>query len=440
MVAVATAGGQAYLTDPRYGDTPAQRQKNAVALSLFMEECNARSYDRALGHLWELTGEAPRISQNIYLLGANIYRSKIAAAATSDERDRLLDALMSLYDRRAAAFADLPADRGKGYILSLKARDYYACRPDDVPGNLRLFDDALTQWGMAADPDFANICMKIVTDWYAADKVTPDVVLAGYDRLAPLFEAPGVETTGDDRKRAEARKTFDALLAGSGAADCDNLERLFKPRVDASPDDRELMGRVFAAMTRAGCRSDFYFALAERYYTLAPSSPVALALGAAFEQRKDYARALKYLGEAVAGEKDPVVISSLQVRIAANLLEEGKAREAARAARAAMEANPENGYGPLMLAQACAAGASACSGFDRHSVSWLVVDLLTEARSRLMADADAVSAIDRQVASFSRGFPGREECFFRGVRDGDQITVGCGWITGRTTVREGGSK
>ena len=69
-------------------------------------------------------------------------------------------------------------------------------------------------------------------------------------------------------------------------------------------------------MSRAKCDGDFYFTLAEKYYAVKPSSETAMFLAQAFQSKGDYAKAIKYLNEALAVEQDPAERQLLLVRIA----------------------------------------------------------------------------------------------------------------------------
>ena len=69
-------------------------------------------------------------------------------------------------------------------------------------------------------------------------------------------------------------------------------------------------------MSRAKCDGDFYFSIAEKYYTVKPSSETAMFLAQAFQSKGDYTKAMKYLNEALAVETDPAERQLLLVRMA----------------------------------------------------------------------------------------------------------------------------
>ncbi|MBO7188781.1 MAG: enzyme of heme biosynthesis, partial [Tidjanibacter sp.] len=64
-------------------------------------------------------------------------------------------------------------------------------------------------------------------------------------------------------------------------------------------------------------------------------------------------------------------------------------------------------------------------------------DTVMNAR-RLLEEGDPqLQTVEQLAQSFRNSFPNKEECFFRGLSAGNAYTVNCGWISGRTTVKEG---
>lgn len=426
-----TANAQAFLEDPRYGDTPEERKENVLALNFFNDMCNNQDYDGAVKYLQQLMAKSPKATQNIYINGANIYKNKIARATSVAQKNIYIDSLMLIYDLRAEHFGD-HAKRGKGYIMTLKARDYLTYKPADRVGVMKLFKEAIDVNGDDLDADVVNIYFKELTDDYKADNIEAEMYLNEYDKLIKIFD---IEPTPE---KAEAKKTFEALFISSGAANCENLEIMFKPRIAANPNDNELLEKAVALLTRAKCDSEFQLEIAEKFYKIKPSTNTAMALADAFGARKDHAKALKYLNEAIATETDPIAKANLSVHIAATELAANNARSAAEFAKRAIDINPDNGYAYMILGQAYAVSAkSTCSGFDYQSVFWLVYDTLLKAKSLLASDDPQQKTIESQLGTYRAAFPPKEECFFRGISEGSPITVNCGWISGRTTVREG---
>ena len=212
-----------------------------------------------------------------------------------------------------------------------------AYKPSDRKGIREAFRAAIEAGGDNTDPEtvvayFSNLC----DDYRNTDEVMPDEIIAEYDRLTPFFEK--------NPAAAEYKSQFDAAFGLSGAASCENLERLFKRQARSRSRRR---GAAFAGrgsdVASAGVRRRLYFTLAEKYYQVKPSSETAMFLAQAFQNKKDYAKAKTYLNEALDVEKDPAERQKLLVRIALVGLVSNDIPGAAAAARQARDLDPEDG-------------------------------------------------------------------------------------------------
>ena len=233
LVFAATASIAQDFSDPRYapwGDTPEQRKQNILTSNLLKEAVDTRDYDAAAVYFRTLAQEAPSAFEATFIRGAQVYSNKVQRAQDLNEKKALLDSLMMIYDLRVQYFPSSP-NYGTAYVLDRKAREYLTFNPSDREGVRKLYKEAIEaglQSGYAALPDVALVYFSNLCDDYKMGEVYPDAVLDEYARLAPIFEsdAPGVK---------EAKTQFDTCFAGSGAADCENLEKMFRPRIEAAP-------------------------------------------------------------------------------------------------------------------------------------------------------------------------------------------------------------
>lgn len=433
ILAASTVSAQAQQAyeNPAYGADSATRVANALNYNYLNDKYKARDYDGAALLLSDLMVSAPRISQNIYIYGVTIYRNKIAGSTSVAERNSNVDSLMYIYDKRIENFGD-HATRGKSYIMALKAADYLNYKATDRDGIRELYTAAIAEAGNTVDPNTIVTYFNAATTDYKNMDIETEFYLNEYDRLFAVLDGE-IQATEESAKAIE---TFEALFIGSGAADCENLEKLFRPRFEAAPNDTTVMAKAMSLLVRNACTSDLVTEIGEAYYAVSPSASTAMLLAAAFEEKSDFEKSRQYLTEAIAVEEDPTMKANLAVRIAGSELGSGNARSAASYARQAIEINPENGFAYLFLAQAYGMGSgTACSGFESQAAAWLVVDYLSRARTLLADDATQVQTINGLIGTYSQYYPTDEECFFRNLGNGSSYTVSCGWISGSTTVR-----
>lgn len=428
VVAAGSVNAQAYLQDPRYGNTPEERKANVITLNSFNDYVTTKDYDNALKQLDILLDKSPKATINLYIKGAMLYKNKIMKSTSVNEKNAYIDSLMMLYDKRIENFANYTnqgRDMGAGYTSQLKVRDYLQFKPTDRAGIRKMFAESMKLNSYDVPADFGLLYFNELVDDYKNDEIEADMVLNEYAKLGKVIDSADT----DDKD------TFEALFASSGVANCNTLEAMYKPKFEANPNDSSFLATAFNLMSKANCTSDLYIDIAEKYYTIAPSANIAVRLAAVCENRRDYTKALKYLNESLATEKDPIQKSNLYVRIAASELGAGRSSSAGQAARSAMSLNPDNGYAYMMLAQAYAIGASACGGIQGQSVYWLVVDVLGRARALLADDPSQAASVDSQISRYRSYFPTKEDCFFNGMHDGAGYEVRCGWISGSTVVR-----
>lgn len=418
-------------SDPKYaiwGDTPQEREQNMLNSNFLKESLDNKDYNAAARYLKELLDKAPKASPNTFVRGISLYRNKINRAKSVIEKNMYVDSMLLLYDLRNEYFGDHPK-QGTPYILDRKAREVLNYKPNDRKAIREAFRAAIEAGGDNTDPEtvvayFSNLC----DDYKNTDEVMPEEIIAEYDRLTPFFT--------NNSAAAEYKGQFDAAFGLSGAANCENLEKLFRAKLAAAPDDEALLAQAVGLMSRAKCDGDFYFSLAEKYYQVKPSSETAMFLAQAFQSKGDYPKAKTYLNEALAVEENPAERQLLLVRIALVGLVSNDIQGAAAAARQARDLNPEDGVPYFILGQCYASSAAACGGFAGQATFWAAYDTMAKAIELLPSDSEYLDHAKTSLNAFRSRFPSSEECFFNELQAGARYTVNCGTAAGiSTTVR-----
>lgn len=437
---LALAGVTAYaqdFSDPRYakwGETPEERKDNIMISSFLKEEVDNRNFNAAAAHLQTLLAKCPAATENIYVHGVKLYKQKINRAESLAEKKMFVDSLLSLYDIRMLHFGSHPK-RGKVYLLERKAREFLTYNQGDREGVRAAFEEAIAaqvESNGTADPEVVAIYFKNLCDDYATDVVDAMTIVNAYDASAQHFANITPE-------QEEFKTQFEQCFAMSGAASCENIEAIFSKKLAESGDDEKTLSQAFGLLSRAGCESDFFFTVGEKYYALKPSSEIAMYLAQAFQNQKNYDKANQYLRESLAVETDPVEREKLFARIGILEMTTNHFAEAVSSFREALAINPENALAPFFLAQCYVNGASGCSGLARDAVYWVAYDLLQKAIPLLEASPETAVHVDtakKLAGAYRAAFPTKEECFFNELNDGSTYVVNCGYARGiATTVR-----
>ncbi len=415
----------------KYGDTPEERKENVLLYNFYKDSYVNRNWAEATRMYPEVVAKCPKASVNIYIYAATAYKGRIAAEKDKAKKAELVDSLLNVYDKRMEFFGD-HAKYGVAATFPLKAREYLTYKSDDRAGVRDIMSKAIAACGDQVDPEFVVLAFsELVEDYKTYMEVEADVILDTYEAYEPLVAA--------DEK---SKNDLEALFGQSGAAQCENLEKLFRSKLEAAPEDTALLERAFGLMSRpsANCgENEFYIEIAEKQHAVKPSAATADFLANVFQNRGENEKALKYINDVLGNTTDPVELSKLYSRIAGLEIAQNHFSEAAKAAKTAREHNPENGLAYFFLAQAYAATSGGCQGIDKNAVYWAAYDVMSQARKLMEADEsmqNIVEVADKMMGAYRGGFPTAEDGFFNDLKAGQGYTVKCGLAAGTsTTVR-----
>ncbi len=421
------------LSDPRYatyGETLEERKANALLVNYFGDAYKTKAFDEALVMLNQIIERCPKASLNTYIRGMEMYRTKLNRAQSKAEKLLYLDSMMYMFDKRMEFFPT-HKDYGIQKDISRKALTYYEYNKENYEKAFDYFRNAINTNKDLIDPEMCIVFFNALTEEFKMGTVGPEEYIVDYELIMDMLG--NVSVTEEDK---EAMVVIENLFASSGAASCEVIETIFKPKYEANPDDADLVKKILAMYSRSKCSSDFQLSLTEKFYNIEPTPELAAMLGAIYEEKQEFDKALSYFNTAIAGETDIAKKTNLLIRSASATINANKFREAADYARQIIAIDPDNGYGYLFLAGAYAGGIRGCSDFNQKAAYWLIVDTYVQARNRLSGDDAQVSNINSMISSYSAQFPKVEDTFMRGLSPGDRYTVSCGWVSGATTVRE----
>ncbi|MBQ2027409.1 MAG: enzyme of heme biosynthesis [Alistipes sp.] len=431
---VGSASAQDF-NDPQYakwGENAEQRKENILASTFLKEELNNRNYNQAAKYLQQLLQNCPAASENTYANGIRLYKQKINRAKSLAEKNVYVDSLLLLYDIRLEHFGAHPK-RGKAYILDRKAREHLTYREGDREGIRKDFELAIAaqvESNGTADPELVAIYFKNLCDDYKNDIVDAMTIVNAYEANSKYF-------ANIDATQEEFKNQFETSFGTSGAASCENLQKIFEPKIAAAPSDEALLAHAFQLMSKANCESDFYLSVGEMYYNVKPQSSVAMLLAQLFQNKKEFAKANQYLREALAQETVAEEREKLLARIG---ILEMTANNYAAAVKAFNESinideTDDDGLALYFLAQCYVAASKDCgSELAKHSVYWIAYDYVAKAIPLMEAAAiPQVEAAKSLANSYRSVFPTAEECFFAELKEGATYTISCGAAKGLTT-------
>ncbi|MFI3269259.1 MAG: enzyme of heme biosynthesis [Rikenellaceae bacterium] len=431
VVSALAQGSQVDFNNPQFakwGANAEEREKNMFAATFMREALDAKNYDDAAKYFIQIATSAPAASEAVYARASLLYKAKISRAKSLAEKKQMIDSLIIVHDLRLENFGD-HATRGAAYILDGKARDYFNYCKNDRDGLREVFAAAIEASGDKIDRELVTLYFQCACEDYSMDLVMADFVLAEYDRLSPLY-------VGQD---AELTARFEAAFANSGVANCENLESIFSKKLEAAPDDEKVLAQAVKLMNKAGCKTPFYTATAEKYYQVSPSSRSAMALAAIFQNNGEYDKASKYLRDALAAETDIEEQEALLARISLIELAAGRMGEALKAARKSLATadgtEADNGIALFVIAQCYGASAASCHDFESQVAYLAAYDMMQKALANFSAEEESYKKpAATMAANYKAYFPTKEECFFNEIETGAPYKVPCGAAAGSMTI------
>ncbi|MFI3277237.1 MAG: tetratricopeptide repeat protein [Rikenellaceae bacterium] len=438
LLCVNTNAQQVDFSNPAYakwGATTQERETNMHNNSYLRAAVTNGDYNEAARLFNLLATAVPEATDAIFARGIAIYRKKSDLAKSLSDKKMFVDSLMIVYDLRAKYYGDHET-RGTAYILDAKARDFFKYNKMDRAGLREVFKAMIAANGDKADAQLVATYFQNLCDDYGVDEVMSSEVLSEYERLAPYF----AKLTGDNAKFNEQ---FNSLFIQSGAATCEDLERLFSAQIEADPTNADLLSKVVAIMGRNKCQSPYYYTVVENLYELKPNSASAMALAATFQAKGEYDKALKYLKDALATEQDIEEQEALNARIAVVSLALNDMSAAYASARASLNTDDgtikDNGIALFVIAQCYANAAGRCEGFEGQATYWVAYETMAKAIANFSSEESDYKEVARRIINtYPQYYPMEEEYFMRDLKEGSPYTIKCGIANGiKTTVRKG---
>ncbi|MBR5856664.1 MAG: hypothetical protein IKY70_05280 [Bacteroidales bacterium] len=370
----------------------------------------------------------PKASQNIYLHGAQIYRSLINKAS-ADTKQGLIDTLMMIYDRRAELYPKSWLKAKQNKVLDMA--NYFAADDKSV------FDETaevIKRAGEELNPDLLVLQMNRAKAMYESQKISAEDVLNTYSELSPMVDAIVKADPSDNNKIRQA--TFENAFILSGVANCDNLISVFTPRFDANPTDLAMVKNIAKLLSDNDClSSELFLKSVMAMHELEPSFNSARLLYRLYSSKDQNQEALKYLQEAIdSPESDDMDDAAMLFEMATFQFKKmNQYGQAVATAKAALEKDASlAGKANLLIGTIWYQVKCSGNEIEQRAKFWVATDYLQKAKN---ADAALAADADEMLRNCRVYYPTVEDAFMYDLQDGNSFTVSCGGMSATTTVR-----
>jgi tetratricopeptide (TPR) repeat protein len=419
-----------------------QNQEYMNELTMYQEFFKQDDYKSARPHWENLYNKFPKSSLNIYIRGAQMLDAEMNNAKTWEEKDKILEQLMKLYDKRIKYFDS------KGYVLGRKGSDWlkYKLNPDrNLEGDERTkalktgyewINESINAQGNESEMPTLVLLMQTSYSLFKLGQIPKETIVKNYDRCNSIINSVIGDNSDADRvaRAKEIQPYIEDIFGKSGAADCETLVNIFTPQFKEKSGDIDFIKNMLTRLRRAKCdQSELYSQATEKLYQLEPSAEAAFNMAHHFVQQNEMDKAKEYYKQAMEQETDNDLLATYYYEFATVLYAKDKNYPGARDyAKKALSLKSDYCDAMMLIANIYIAARTSFGkdDFEKSTIFWVAVDYFDKARRYEDCAIDAA----QKASEYKKYFPNKEEAFFRNLKQGDSYKVG-GWINETTKVR-----
>ena len=414
-------------------------------MSIYTEYVKTENYKDAYEQGWkEVFRDAPLASVSTYTNGVKILHALYKAETDAELKAKYSQELMDVYEQRIKYLDKLNLQQktptSEGEIMGSYAHDYLSYNPKPtVAKAYELLRKAVDLSKGATQYYVLDDLMRISAQRFKAKKDNEEyreALMQDYLDCSQYIDE-FIQTQTNEKVLEQSAKTkdnIDANFVNSGAADCEILQNIYGPKIEANKGDVEYLNKVVRLMSIFDCRSsDAYFQAAEYAHQLSPSVQTAKSLGALYlQQRDDAAKAIEYYEQAVELEENQLAKADIYQTMASIWLSKENYDKSRSCANKAIANNPNKGAAYILLAQLYAIkhhwnnepALDQCAYFA-------VLDKLEQARR---VDSSVADKANELIREYSKQCPKPEDLFMFSLKEGQKLEIK-GWINETTTIR-----
>jgi hypothetical protein len=417
------------------------------------DKIKAKSYDDAVTLLPALIKNCPKYNANLYVYGEDALKYKLLHTRTEEEKKKLTQDLLSLYDAQEKNYPKTGAAVKKAMLLN----DRKFGTDAEV---YKLLDAAFTT-APATFTDYTSLQLYFNQYLKAYETGTTGITQEQFiQRFAEVASQIAMvksiitdkrefinkklqsETLTADEKQylnstSNTEKTLDAVArnmtkAASKYLNCEKLEQYYAANFEANKLNAGwLQGMVNVFYGNKCYRSDVLYNGSLALSQLKPGYESAYQLGYLSQKRNNIPDAIKYYDQAAELQLQPEQKANLYNDIA-SLYRISDKGESKKYALKSASANPKSGKPYVLLAGLYTSVSKECSvnEFERKALYFLAIETLKKAEAAEPKTAASVAAL---TTEYSKNLPTKKEAKAAKKGKGDVITYGC-WINESVTL------
>lgn len=440
----------------RFG-TGADSVKCLQNISIYTEYVKTNNFAEAYTPWKEVFTQHPLAQVSTYTNGVKILKYFITKEKDPAKKAAYAKELMDVYDQQIKNLDQLntlvKTPSTEGSVLGQKAFSYVTYVPGvntktayDMLSKAVSMEKGLTEYYIIQQ------FMKTSLDYYKEDKNHGEQLIQDYldasgyivevldkynDRLQFYTEKGDTVRAGQYEKAIDATRiakdNIDGYFINSGAANCEDLQAIYAPKVEENKNDSTYLKKVISIMGMLKCTDqEAYLAASEYAHAIDPTPQSAMGCGYRYYKKGETNKALEYFDQAIQLEPSHINKADLYYKVGFVLYTLKQYSKARSYAQNAIGLNPRFGA-PYILIANCYAASPKWDEDDvlNKCTYFLVIDKLQRAKA---VDPTVGNEANKLIASYKTYTPQYQEIFMRGHKVGDPIRIG-GWINESTTIQ-----
>lgn len=421
-------------------------------ISMYSEHVKTKNYAEAYEPWKEVFYKHPAARIDMYSVGADILRALIKAETDAAKKTTLVGELLGIYDRHIEYLDAVNAFRKRPLtkldILEDKAHDYiiYTKPLDLVKAHTMLLETLNIDPANAGHQIMLDLMQvssaiakkkeahkeQIIKDYLMTSELATnnlnkakenaaknDANSATYQRIADMWD--------------KVKTNIDGYFINSGAANCESLQAIYAPQVEANKTNLDYLKQVITVMAKIGCRDqEAYMAAAEYAHNIEPTAGSAAGCANRYFKRGDSEKAIEFMDQAIELETDDIKKSEYCFTTAQILFTIKQLSKAKSYANKAISLNGSYGAPYILIGQMYASSPKWSDEPAMNKCSYFAaIDKFQRAKN---VDPSVAEEANKLIGTYSAYTPKPEDLFFLGLKKGDNVTIG-GWIGETTTIR-----
>ena len=415
-------------------------------ISLYSEYLKTKNYTDAYNYWQKVFADAPFAQHSIYTNGVAILKNLIAGTKDMAERKKYADELMAVYDQQLKYLDKLNLLRKSPwtdfYIKGEKAHTYITYYPGmDLNKAYEMLAEALELGKEKNQYYLIGDFMKISTSKFKKEEAHREQLIQDYltasEYINVIAEAAHKSTSAQKdaliKAVASTKENVDAYFINSGAADCEQLEAIYAPKVEENKDNLEYLKKVVSIMGMLACtESNTYYTASEYAHNIAPTAETAAGCAYRYFKRGEINKSIEFFDQAIELDSTNLGKAEYCYKAAVILNSDKQLSKAKGYTTRAISLNANKGAYYILLANIYAAAPQWNDDTNLNNCKYFVVlDKLYQAKR---VDESVAEEANKMISAYSTHTPAVEELFFLGYKKGDQVKVG-GIINETTTIR-----